>query len=219
MAKSALKLNSTQKFIEVIDIYEEIVILSGGNAAILIEVQATNFDLLSKEEQDAKIYSYASLLNSLSFPIQIVIRSKRLDISSYLNLLEQEAQKSTKQSFADRIRAYKSFVAELIKINSVLDKKFYIVIPFYSLESGILGAKQVLDKNTINEFSKTAKSALLSKAETMHSQLTRIGLKAKTLSKEELIKVYYDIFNDISLSHQSQGTEAKLPMVLGKEKA
>jgi len=66
----------TQQFIEITNIVDDIVILNGGNAALVIEVSATNFTLLSPEEQDAKIYAYASLLNSLSFPIQIVIRSK-----------------------------------------------------------------------------------------------------------------------------------------------
>lgn len=213
MAKSALKFNSTQKFIEIIDVVDEVVVLSGGNAAVILEVQATNFDLLSKEEQDAKIYSYSALLNSLSFPIQIVIRSKKLDISSYLNQLETEAQKSKNVNFGNQIRAYKNFVSELIKINSVLDKRFYIVIPYFSLESGILGAKQVLDKTALTQFSQSAKSALSIKAETIHSQLGRIGLKAKTLEKDEIIKVFYEIFNDTNLEKEA----SQSAMVVGRD--
>ena len=79
MANSAQKkINSTQKFIEIEDIVDDIIILRGGGACLIIEVKATNFGLLSAEEQDVKIYSYAALLNSLSFPVQIVIRSKKL---------------------------------------------------------------------------------------------------------------------------------------------
>src|SRR3972149_765819 len=140
MAKSALKLNSTQKFIEINDIFENIVVLAGGNACIIIEVQATNFELLSVEEQDAKIYSYSALLNSLSFPLQIVVKSKQVDISSYLNSLSIEAKKTQNQALSKQIEMYKDFVAELIKVNTVLDKKFYIVISYSALEKGALGA-------------------------------------------------------------------------------
>src|ERR1035437_3399966 len=102
MATPARNLPSTQKFIDITDIADDIVILGGGNACLVIEVSATNFALLSPDEQDAKIYAYASLLNSLSFPIQIVIRSKKIDISNYLKLLdtEKEDRKSTRLNFS-----------------------------------------------------------------------------------------------------------------------
>src|SRR5438105_2044256 len=108
---------STQKFIEIKDIIGNIIVLSGGNACLIIEVKATNFALLSAEEQDAKIFAYASLLNSLSFSIQIVIRSKRLDISSYLKLLEDEKNSTANQALSRQIGLYKDFVSELVKVN------------------------------------------------------------------------------------------------------
>lgn len=89
MKKSAQKTKATtQKFIEIQDIIDNIVLLSKGYACLVIEVQATNFSLLSQEEQDVKVLSYSSLLNSLSFPIQVFIRSKKIDISSYLRQLD-----------------------------------------------------------------------------------------------------------------------------------
>src|SRR5665647_506424 len=105
MAKSARKINATtQKFTEIQDVVDDIVILTGGNACLVIEVTATNFALLSAGEQDSKIYSYAALLNSLSFPIQILIRSKKLDITSYLKLLDVEAKKTQNLMLAEQIR-------------------------------------------------------------------------------------------------------------------
>ena len=84
MAKAKQKAHSsTQKFTEIVDIIDNVVILEGGKACMIIEVTGTNFALLSQKEQDSKIFSYASLLNSLSFPLQILIRNKRVDISSY----------------------------------------------------------------------------------------------------------------------------------------
>lgn len=168
---------TTQKFIEILDIVDNIVLLSSGNACLIIEIQAINFSLLSKEEQDVRVLSYSSLLNSLSFPIQIFIRSKKIDISSYLKLLEEEMLKSQNELLKNQIKLYKDFVAELVKVNTVLDKKFYIAIPYSGLEGG------------------TAKNKLISKAESLHAQLHRMNLVSKTLGKEDLVKLFHGIYN------------------------
>lgn len=188
MKKSAkISKATTQKFIEILDIVDNVVLLSKGNACLVIEVQATNFALLSKEEQDVKVLSYSSLLNSLSFPIQIFIRSKKIDISSYLRQLDDEVAKSQNQLLKNQIKLYKDFVQELIKVNTVLDKKFYIAIPYSRLESGI----NIRGDN----FFLSAKSKLSSKAESLHAQLRRMSLPAKTLNKEELVKLFHEIYN------------------------
>ncbi len=187
MKKTAQKIRtSTQKFIEIQDIIEDVVMLS-GNACLVIEVTATNFALLSKEEQDSKVLSYSSLLNSLSFPIQIVVQSKRVDISSYIKLLDNEIMESQNSLLKNQIKLYRDFIQELVKVNTVLDKKFYIVCSYSSLEGG-------LGQDT-QSFLRTAKAKLSIKGESIHSQLKRLGLKAKTLGKEELVKLFYEIYN------------------------
>ena len=154
-------------------------------------MNATNFALLSKEEQDTKIYSYASLLNSLSFPIQIFIRSKKLDITSYLKLLEDQANQSQNQLLGSQIRLYRDFVKELVKVNTVLDKKFYMVLSYSYLEHGITSAKSAQKTSvSADTFAAQAQASLHSKAEAVHSQLSRLNLRAKTLHKEELIKLF-----------------------------
>ena len=212
MKTSARNLPSTQQFIEISNIVDDIVVLSRGAACLVIEVSATNFALLSPEEQDAKIYTYASLLNSLSFPIQIVIKSKKLDITNYLKLLADEKDKTQNEALAKQIGLYHDFVKELVKVNTVLDKKFYIVIPYSSLEKGASGAKETL-KGSFNQdnFVIGAKTALHSKAEAIHTQLRRLNLKARTLDEEQLTKLFYDIFNDVAIDHSksSQGKEIK----------
>lgn len=216
MAKPAQNLPSTQKFIEITDIVDDIVVLSSGNACLVIEVKATNFALLSPEEQDSKIYAYASLLNSLPFPIQIVIRSKKLDISNYLTLLDTEKNKTANSALANQIGLYRNFVQELVKVNTVLDKKFYVVISYSSLEKGVSGAGQAIGKSNQGSFILGAKSSLHSKAESIHSQLVRLNLKAETLTKEKLTKLFYDIFNDVAIEHL-QSAQTTKPMTLGKE--
>ncbi len=181
---------STQKFTEIVDINEDIVLLTGGNACLAIEVQATNFALLSKEEQATKIASYASVLNSLTFPIQIVIRNKRVDITAYLKLLEIEAQKTQNPKLALQINLYREFIQEVVKVNTVLDKNFYIVIPYSPLEKS---ASQALKKS--DQFA-TARAALHAKAETLLGQFARLALKAKVLDKQSLIHLFYEIYNE-----------------------
>jgi hypothetical protein len=218
MAKSAQNSQtSTQKFIDVVDIVDDIVIINGGNACLIIEVQATNFALLSADEQDAKIYSYAALLNSLSFTVQIIIRSKRLNVSSYLKLLEKERVASTNPQLAQQIGLYKEFVEQLVKVNTILDKKFFIVIPYSSLEKGLGGAREQVGVTSSQSFFLVgAKASLHSKAESLHTQLRRLNLKAETLTKERLVKVFYEIFNDINIDSQ-QETETTKPATEVKE--
>lgn len=188
MSNTAQKTRATtQKFIEILDIIDNVALLASGNACSVIEVQATNFTLLSQEEQNAKVMSYSSLLNSLSFSIQIFIRSKKIDISSYLKLLDLEIEKNQNQLLRNQIKLYKDFVQELVKVNAVLDKKFYIVIPYTELEGGI-------NINRSNFFL-SAKSKLSAKAESLHAMLRRMNLSAKTLNKEELVKLFHEIYN------------------------
>jgi conjugal transfer ATP-binding protein TraC len=178
---------TTQKFIEISDIVDNVVLFTSGNACSVIEVQATNFTLLSEEEQNAKILAYASLINSLSFPIQIFIRSKKIDISSYLKLLEDEVNKSQSEILKDQINQYKAFIQELVKINEVLDKKFYISLSYSPLEGG-------MGLNRDNLY-KSAKAKLATKIESMQAMLHRINLPARTLGKEELTKLFSEIYN------------------------
>lgn len=144
----------------------------------------------------AKIAAYASLLNSLSFPIQILIRSKSVNIGSYLDSLNEEAQKAANKTFSNHITRYRQFVSELIRQNSVLDKKFYIVISFSYLEGGAVGAATSLAHAKPEEFAAQAKIALRPKSESILSELSRIGLKGKILGPEELINLFHDIYND-----------------------
>ena len=196
MRKSAKNSKATtQKFIEIQDIIDNVVMLSSGNACLIIEVQATNFSLLSKEEQDVKVLSYSSLLNSLSFSIQVFIRSKKIDISSYLKQLDDEVAKSQNQLLKHQIALYKDFVSELIKVNTVLDKKFYIAIPYSGLEGGIAASK------------------LFTKAESLHAQLKRLNLPAKTLNKEELVKLFHEIYNGDFEQINEAMLGAKFPVI------
>lgn len=182
----ARRRTSTQSFTGIKDIKEDIVFFEKGHACKVLELNAVNFSLLSPAEQDAKIYAYSSLLNSLSFPLQIVIRSKKLDISNYLRLLEQHAAKTKDETLSLQIKKYRDFVAELVRVNIILDKKFYVVIYFSFLEK----------VTSFGNFEESAKASLKSKAASLNNQLARLNLRARTLQKDELVRLFYDLYNE-----------------------
>lgn len=192
---------TTQEFLEIEDIADDIVIMTNGSAALVIETSAVNFGLLSEEEQDALIYSYASFLNSLSFPLQVIILSKRMDISSYIEFLIREEGKAADMIAKDRIRNYREFILSTIKENKVLEKKFYLIIPFSVLELGIKDStKSLTGKKKKLPFAKDyilsrAKTSLFPKKDHLLRQLGRIGLKGRQLTTQDLVELFYNLYN------------------------
>ncbi len=195
---------STQQHLDIEDIRDDIVILKNGNAVVILQTTAVNFDLLSEREQDAMIFAYAALLNSLTYPIQVLVRSKRLDISSYLRLLDEAKNKAINQRLQNQIELYINFIRDLVSKNQILDKRFYIVIPYASttltqaltLPSLIKKKEPVEDKwHTLEK----AKTNLGPKIEHLTKQVSRIGVRARLLTTEELVEFFYDLYNaDIS---------------------
>ena len=215
MAKTAQIKATTQRFTEVTAISDFVVLFQGGYACSIIEISATNFALQSQGEQEAKILSYASFLNSLSFSIQILIRSQKLDISAYLKLLDEDANRAQNVNFSTYIKNYRNFVADLVKSNTVLDKRFYIVIPYSPLEKGVKGAGTITSKNKSEVSLDEARSVLRSKNETVLAEIGRTGLKATVLNKDELTALFYDVYND-GESIKERGNQMGSAMVLGK---
>ena len=189
---------STQSFTEILDIREDIILMTGGNACILIEIQAVNFELLSSEEQEAKVYAYAGLLNSLSFPVQISIISRKIDIVPYINSLGVAAAASTNQKLAQNILQYQQFVKQLVTTTSILNKQFFFVISYSLLEEGIGGATKLgsVSEKDIDNFFLKARAALHTKAESLLSQIDRINLKAKVVEKDQLVQLFQSLYNE-----------------------
>lgn len=214
---SAQKIHaSTQKFTEIVDFVDNVVILEGGNACMIIEVTASNFALLSQKEQEARVYAYAAFLNSLTFTVQILIRNKRMDISSYLKELDDIIKVTKNQKLASYIKYYRAFVQEMVTINVVLNKSFYIVIPYSSLEIGMKGAKESLQKGqkgkaAIEDLAQAAKKSLQIKADSLLPQLQKFSMSAKILERDDLIKLFYNIYNeglDLDIEQVDPGVNA-----------
>lgn len=179
---------STQEHLPIADIKDDVILLKDGSLAVVLQTSAVNFGLLSENEQLAIISSFAGLLNSLSFMIQIIIRSKKLDISSYLNSLDEAQRKQRNPLLSSMIIRYKSFIQNTVAENEVLDKNFYICISVSGLELG-------LGKSAQNAFKK-ATTILYPRRDNVIRQLSRIGLKATQLKTPDLIKLFYDIYNE-----------------------
>lgn len=195
--------STTQTFLDIFDITNDILINKDGSTALILQVNALNFGLLAEEEQDAIMYSYAGLLNSLNYPIQIVIRSQTKDVTNYLNLLAEEEEKAVNPAQKSRINRYRAFVADLIKERNVLDKKFYVAIPASALEMGLLPPSTVLPGVKQPDLTTVERSVILDKArevlepkrDHLVSQFARIGLSARQLTTQEIIQLLYVSYN------------------------
>lgn len=211
--------STTQDFTDIVDIIDEIVILKGKNACCVLEVSSINFFLLSTDEQNARIYGYMALINSLAFAVQILIISKRVDVGTYLQAVDEKIQKVQNPQLKNHLTIYRQFIDELVRSGGILDKKLYIVIPYSYLEAS-LGAptnKNVASEKASlpsdSEFATQARNALLAKRAVIQTQVERMGLTMKTLSHEELIKTYYEIFNNDTITVDFNSDDIKNVMV------
>jgi hypothetical protein len=195
--------STSQQYLDIFDITNNLVILKDGSVSLILTVTAMNFGLLAEEEQDAIIYGYAGLLNSLNYPIQILIRSQTKDVTSYLNILKAKEDETVNRNKKEQIKRYREFVADLVQERNVLDKKFYVIIPATALELGLVSTQSVLpgvktpdistyDRSVIIE---RAKNTLEPKRDHIMAQFGRIGLLSRQLKTQEIIQLFYSIYN------------------------
>lgn len=196
--------STTQDFTDIVDISDDIVYLKGGNACMIAEVSSVNFFLLSTDEQSARIYGYMSLLNSLSSFLQILIVSRRVDMGAYVKLIEDKIEKTTNPKIGEQLTLYRDFISDLVKGEGLLDKKVYVVIPFSQLELGATNAVATGQKKM--DLNDRIKAGLVSKRSTVLNQIGRMGLTSRPLTTDELIKLFYELFNQefVTLDFNSQ---------------
>ncbi len=193
MAKKKIH-STTQDFTEIVDISDDIVFLKGGNTCMIAETSSVNFFLLSQDEQNARIYGYMSLLNSLSSYIQIFIVSRRIDLGAYIKLIEDKIINVRNPKVGEQLTLYRDFIRELVKGEGLLDKRIYVVIPFSQLELGAASVAQNAAQKSLS-LNERIKSGLISKRNNVLTQVERMGLTARPLGTDELIKLFYELFN------------------------
>ncbi|MBU4381252.1 hypothetical protein L6255_02480 [Candidatus Parcubacteria bacterium] len=205
---------STQEHLDIETIVNDLVILKNGGAVCVLETSSVNFDLLSEREQDAAIAAYSALLNSLSFFVQIVIRSKKMDITSYVENVKRSEDEKTDPKQKQEILRYRKFVEELVTKNEILDKKFYVVLPYTSISlrpssdpffwfKSLLGLPtKRRERVDVGYVEKRARTMLEPKRDHLIKEFTRLNIRARQLKTDELIELFYDLYNPESARMQ-----------------
>ena len=194
-------LSTTQKHLPITDITNDIVIYKDGGAALVMESTSLNFGLLSEKEQAAVIAAYAALINSLSFSMQVVVRTQRKDISSYLRYLDEQDAKITHPLLKTLMQGYKGFILESVKKKNVLGKRFFVVLYLSPLELGVGKSIKTFTKRTgplpypKSYVIKKAKIILFPRRDHLVRQAGRLGIKLRQIKNRELTDLYYTTYN------------------------
>lgn len=195
--------STTQDFLDFEEIKEGTIVLKNRAIRGVLLVSSANFALKSQEEQDATIYQFQSFLNSLDFSLQIVIQSRKLNITGYLDRLKELEQQQTNELLRAQTTAYRKFVESLVEGGSILAKNFFVVVPFTLLETipgagtsqNIFASKpKVMGKLTDEEFDRM-KTQLWQRMEFVALGLRRMGLHVAPLSSEELVELLWSWYH------------------------
>ena len=207
--------NSTQNSLHIAEIRDGIVIMQDGSYRAVLAAQSINFDLMSPEERDAVEFSYQGFLNSLYFPIQIFIRSQKVDMRPYIEKLDKIRSEHDNMLLALLMEDYIGFMSDISMQTNIMDKKFFVVIPFFnvvdaqkavqaskSFFTNVFGKKE--EKVVIHEHDlEKAKTELRNRIQSVMAGLQQCGVQSVALDTQELIELYYDAYNPDTATRQS----------------
>jgi hypothetical protein len=209
--------NSTQNILQIAEIRDGIVIMSDGTYRSVIMAKSINFDLMSPQEQEAVEYSYQGFLNSLYFPIQIFVRSQKVDLQPYIEKLDKIRTEHDNMLLAYLMEDYINYIDQLSQQTNIMDKKFYIVVPFIpptsvdrvlgQSKNFFTGLGQLFSSKeqhvVVNEADlEAAKTELRNRVQAMLGGLMQCGIQALPLDTQELIELYYDTYNPDTATRQ-----------------
>jgi len=211
--------NSTQNTLQLSEIRDGIVIMNDGSFRAVIMCKAINFDLMSPQEREAVEFSYQGFLNSLYFPVQIFIRSQKVDLRPYLERMDKIRVAQDNMLLGLLMEDYIAFLTDIAQQTNIMDKKFYVVIKYPDTDQDIRKAlKQSTsfftglaglvspakpDHVTINENTlETAKTELKNRVQAVMQGLSEAGIQSLPLDTEELIELYYDAYNPDTATRQ-----------------
>ncbi|MEJ0072796.1 MAG: hypothetical protein WDN27_01760 [Candidatus Saccharibacteria bacterium] len=209
--------NSTQNTLQIAEIRDGIVIMNDGSFRGVVMVKSINFDLMSPQEQEAVEYAYQGFLNSLYFPIQIFIRSQRVDLQPYIEKLDKIRTEHDNMLLALLMDDYIGYIDALAQQTNIMDKKFYIVIPYFPTvdvqkalsqsKNFFTGVAQLFnsreDHVVINEGDlDKAKNELRNRVQAVLGGLQQCNIQGLPLDTQELIELYYDTYNPDTATRQ-----------------
>ncbi len=195
--------SSTQRYVDVEIIRDGVIVLKTGGLRAVVLVSSINFELKSSVEQEAIIAQYQNFLNSLDFPVQIVVQSRRFNIGPYLERLKGEETQQTNELLRLQISEYREFIKNLNEVSNIVAKHFYIVVPFSMVESSEGGFLQTLSNifhqrkaaNLRGGMFESFRSQLLQRVDHVMNGLSPIGLRGTVLGTEEVIELLYNSYN------------------------
>ncbi len=190
--------SATQQFLEIDQIREGIIILKNKTLRGVLMVSSLNFALKSDDEQSAIIYQFQNFLNSLDFTTQIVVQSRRLNITGYLDKLKKIEEKQENELLKIQTTGYREFIESLVETGTIMSKSFFIVVPFTLFETQKTEKKAGVFKppkipRLTEEKFKRCKSQLRQRMEFVISGLRRTGLKAVPLNTSEIIELFWSL--------------------------
>ena len=182
--------SSTQQFLEFEEIKEGVLVLKNRQVRGVLMVSSQNFALKSEEEQQAIIFQFQSFLNSLDFPLQISIQSRRLNITGYLDFLKELETNQQNELLKKQTEDYRLFVERLIAGGSIMAKNFFVTVPFSFFEV-VDGGKPKFTGSLSEEEFQRMKNQLWQRMEYVALGLRRAGLQVVPLNTEELIELLW----------------------------
>jgi len=211
--------NSTQNTLLLAEVRDGIVIMNDGSFRAVIMCKSINFDLMSPQEREAVEFSYQGFLNSLYFPIQIFVRSQKVDIRPYLQKLDKIRTEQDNMLLGLLMEDYIAFLSDIAQQTNIMDKRFYVVISYPDPDEDIRSAvKQstgffngvldlfskgkpphiVIDENRLEQ----AKTELKNRVQAVMQGLLECGIQSIPLDTQELIELYYDVYNPDTATRQ-----------------
>lgn len=200
--------NSTQNTLLLSEIRDNLVIMADGTFRAVVACKSINFDLMSSREREGVEYSYQNFLNSLTHPIQILVRSQRIDIGPYIDRLVAIRRVQDNMLLNVLMDDYINFIDVLSQEANIMDKTFYIAIPYYPLGDmsslveqgkGFFGKLMAKPKNTITKIDTVtygkAKDEIKNRVDAVTSGLFQLGVQSVQLSTKELGELYYNVYN------------------------
>jgi len=184
--KSKNKISSRNQ-IQIKEIKDNILILPNQQYRIAIETSSINFELKSDEEKDAIIDGFQGFLNSLSIPLQILIRIREVDVDHYLEQIARNKNEEKEKTYQDQIETYTAFIKQLVTGNKILSRRFYIIIPYHNSQS--------------KDF-KIIKEHLQLTRDIVQKGLEKIGMKVRSLNSIELLDLFYSFYNPSQIKTQ-----------------
>ncbi len=209
--------NSTQNTLQIAEIRDGIVIMNDGSYRAVVMVKSINFDLMSPQEQESTEYAYQGFLNSLYFPIQIFVRSQKVDLQPYIEKLDKIRTEHDNMLLALLMDDYIGYIDQLAMQTNIMDKKFYVVIPFFPIvdsQKALTQSKNFFsglfdlfnkheDHVVINEPDLVkAKDELRNRVQSVLGGLQQCGIQGLPLDTQELIELYYDTYNPDTATRQ-----------------